>query len=135
MLTVPTTLYWMSWILPLSVIWAFLVSILIPAYDSRLNYGIAMSSYFFMMLNALFSWVSSLYFAIVYSANHQTSKRFFNVALGLLFTVWGQYHFRRKMGEVTRLTSFTVYDGFYCFCLFIIVNVAYMMSTGVGNGS
>ena len=88
-----------------------------------------------MFVNALFSLAASLYFSVLYSSKFSTYRKSLNILIGLVLNIWGQYHFRRKMGDITWVKSVSIYDIFYMFFLFIIINVSYMMSNGVGNGS
>lgn len=128
----PKSLYYMRWLLPVSILWFMVCAILMPIYDNQLFYMVSTHSIFFLLLNTLTSWISGFYLSVLYSKSR--GSLLFNFVLALVFNVWGQYHFYKKLSQVSVTRSISIVDIFYGFFLFISVAVSYLMSTGVGKG-
>lgn len=127
----PKSLYCMRWLLPISVLWFMVCAILVPTYENQLFYILSIHSIFFLTLNTFTSWISGFYLSALYSKSR--GSLLFNVLLALVFNVWGQYHFYKKLSQVSVTKSISIVDILYGFFLFISIAVSYLMSTGVGK--
>lgn len=125
---IPIAIYLMKWVLPISLALFLITAIGVPAYESQVGYIVSMWSFFFLILNVAYSWIASIYYSMVYSMDKTVKSKTLNLLLGVVFNIWGQYHFIMRMPEPTRRNKIGVYEIFYLSIIFIICNVTYMMS-------